>query len=87
MSKLLSGTVVGDTVLRWLGGMAEPMRLRVTAVTEHRIICGPGSSTALPERKLTIFLAGARPRRRVPLSEFQQTLLAEKMKMQRPRTR
>jgi hypothetical protein len=41
MSKLLSGTVVGDTVLRWLGGMAEPMRLRVTAVTEHRIICGP----------------------------------------------
>jgi hypothetical protein len=41
MSKPLSSVVVGDTVIRWFSGLGEPMRLRVTAVTEDRIICGP----------------------------------------------
>ncbi len=41
MRKPLSNVVPGDTVFRWLSGISEPMRLRVTAVTEERIICGP----------------------------------------------
>jgi hypothetical protein len=41
MRNPLLSVLVGDTVLRWFGGMGAPMRLRVTAVTEDRIICGP----------------------------------------------
>jgi hypothetical protein len=40
MRKPLSSVVVGDTVLRWLSGIGEPLRLRVTTVTEDRVICG-----------------------------------------------
>jgi hypothetical protein len=30
---------VGDTITRWLGGTIE-MQLRVSAITEDRIVCG-----------------------------------------------
>ncbi len=30
---------VGDMITRWLGGQVE-MQLRITAITEDRIICG-----------------------------------------------
>ncbi len=38
--KTLFDVAVGDTVFRFFGGNAAPMLLRVTVVTETRIICG-----------------------------------------------
>lgn len=31
---------IGDEVVRWLGGTI-PMRLKITAITDDRIVCGP----------------------------------------------
>jgi hypothetical protein len=39
MSKRLSELVVGDYVLRWLGGLPQPMRLPVKQVRADRIVC------------------------------------------------
>jgi len=39
MSKKLAEIAVGDFVLRWLGGIPKPMRLKVTQLTADRIIC------------------------------------------------
>jgi hypothetical protein len=36
--KALSNIKVGDTVIRYLGGI--PMPLKVTSITEERIVCG-----------------------------------------------
>lgn len=40
--KTLNDVVAGDLVFRWLGGIAEPMQLKVAAVTYDRIICVGG---------------------------------------------
>ena len=40
MSKKHAEIAVGDFVLRWFGGIPEPMRLKVTQATADRIICG-----------------------------------------------
>ena len=37
----LSDVTVGDQVFRWLSGIAVPMPLIVTEVTDERIVCGP----------------------------------------------
>ena len=38
--KTLFDVTVGDTVFRFLGTIGTPLPLRVSAVTEERIICG-----------------------------------------------
>ncbi len=38
--KTLNEVVVGETVLRFIGGLRTPMLLQVTGVTEDQIVCG-----------------------------------------------
>lgn len=39
LPKTLFDVRIGDTVFRFLGSIATPLPLRVSAVTEERIIC------------------------------------------------
>lgn len=38
--KSLFDTLVGDTVFRYFADTTEPMPLKVTSVTEERVVCG-----------------------------------------------
>ncbi len=38
--KTLLTIAVGETVFRFFGGIEEPMPMRVTGITEDRIVCG-----------------------------------------------